>query len=236
MSLPTLLMISAASFVLIHLWEKRWRDHGATGVAQAGFRSALGYLRTVALVATVVYALLLGVVAVTGLVAPLTVGDFAVAIQELHELRAEVAAWSTHWSRAVLILLVVGVTVFSYRRGADEWTRRARDYWDLNLRRARADRALNVSQNLPPTPEMQRLLEVQRELRQQLQEPTSRSSGQSVSVADLRAALAEIDAKLDHLDLVRRGTAFSRPQHRRRRFRRPSIEQAAPSDLYVFSQ
>ena len=210
MSLETLLMISAPSFLLLHVWQRGWSRRRAVNMAQAGFRAALEYLRTLALIATVIYTLVLLAVSAVGLVAPLTVGDLAAAIHELQNLRAVLTSWSSYWSITVLVLLLAGMTVFAYRKGLEDWTRRAQRYLEAQIPKARAERAAAGTQELPPSDEMKPLLAEQRDLQRRLQALESGPldpDGQA-TVIQLRVQLGEVTTKLDDLDLARRIDPF----------------------------
>ena len=210
MSLQTLLMISAPSFLLLHVWQKRWSHRGAVNMAQAGFRAGLEYLRTLALIATLIYTLLLLTVGAVGLFAPLTVNDLATAIHELQDLRAALTSWTSYWSTIVLLLLLAGMTIFAYRRGAEDWTRRARRYLEAQLSKARVERAASGTRELPPTDEMKPLLADQRNLRHRLQALESGPPDldkQAVAI-QLRVELEEVTTRLDNLDLARRIDPF----------------------------
>lgn len=210
MSLQTLLMISAPSFLLLHVWQKRWSHRGAVNMAQAGFRAALEYLRTLALIATLIYTLLLLTVSAVGLVAPLTVSDLATALHELQDLRATLTSWTSYWSTTVLLLLLAGMTVFAYRKGLEDWACRAQSYLEAQISKARGDRAAAGTQELPPSDEMKPLLAEQHNLQRRLQTLESGPldlDGQATAI-QLQVELEEVTTKLDDLDLARRIDPF----------------------------
>ena len=211
MSLPNILAMSAASFLLLHLWQQRWYATTASTVLQAGFRAALAYLRTVALIATIVYGLLFLILATARFLTPLTVGDLAVAIQYAQDLRPVLASWTNYWSATAFLLLLLGLLFFATSRGTAHWRRLVNRFRSRALERLRAQRAAGTWEDLPPTAAMQPLLRRRSELNERIRSlsPDPSHSSADAHPASLQDEVATLTRELERLDTERRIPPFA---------------------------
>lgn len=211
MTLPNILAMSAGSFLLFHLWQQRWRATTASTVLGAGFRAAVAYLRTVALIATIVYGLLFSILGTASFLTPLTVGDLAVAIQYAQDLRPVLASWTNYWSATAFLLLLLGLLFFSTSRATAHWRHLANQFRSRELERLRAQRAAGTWEELPPTAAMQPLLrrrfELYERIRRLSSDPSDFSDG--AGLASLQGQVATLTRDLERLDTERRILPFS---------------------------
>ena len=126
-SIESALAMAFGLFLLLHGWEMCWRGKAARSLRLATLRTTIELLRTVALLATLVYTLLALCIVLLGLIYPQasTTEAITTALTGAHSLRALVSEWSNHISYIAFGVTLMGLVFLLRRRSRKLWGERS---------------------------------------------------------------------------------------------------------------
>ena len=197
MELYKALLTSVGAFLLIQtvllpLMTRRWRaDRTHNAVTKAAALAAVDFLRTLALMASVTYALVALVVVYVQQHSGVTVAEFATAIQKLEEFREVLGKIGTGWSMLFAVVLVTILIVFSYRRGKVTMEKEIERVYGEEMERLRVVREAGEWEDLPPNEQMQKLQEEYEKAAQLLQMIEQQEQPPGLMEQEQRRALQE---------------------------------------------